>query len=260
MLYTYPMTWAMRRRLIIIALIAAVLAGIGGAIAFAFIHQPPSCVDHKQNQNEEGVDCGGVCTYLCSAGHSAPSVRFVRPLMPIAGRTDVIAYVDNPNADSVANDLHFSIELYSPTNTVVAKKEGTLDLPPSSTVPVFIPNFFSGSQEVARAFITFDTPEHLWYKPQALTPAPTAENIRITFGDAPRVTATAVNPASTNLLNVTFVVTLFDENGNAVAASQTLVPELGPRGKAPLVYTWNAPFTGTISRIEVIPLLPVPAP
>ena len=34
---------------------------VGGLIAFQIIKPNPSCYDHKKNNNEEGVDCGGPC-------------------------------------------------------------------------------------------------------------------------------------------------------------------------------------------------------
>ncbi len=252
------MSWGLRRQLLIVFLIALVVAGIVGGTYYFAVHKAPSCVDSTQNQGEEGIDCGGPCTYLCSEGLSAPSVRFVRPLTPVPGRTDIIAYVDNPNSHAAAQGLHYTIELYSPTNTVVAKKEGSIDLPPSSTVPVFVPNIFSGSQDVARAFITFDTPAHLWYSFTATQVVPVVATVQYEAGDTPRITTTATNPSTTTLTNVTFVVTLFDASGNAVASSKTVTPSIPGLGSVPLVFTWSAPFTGTVSKIEVVPVVPLP--
>lgn len=247
----------MRRRLVIFGIIFAVIALIVGGTYYAFAHKPPTCTDNKQNQDEEGVDCGGMCTYLCNESRSKPSVQFVRVLTPTPGRTDVIAYVDNPNHDTAATDLGYTVELYSPSNTVIAKKEGKIDLPPESTVPVYIPNFFSGSETVARAFLTFDSPEHYWFSFSDKRALPKVESIRYVDGDQPRITATAFNRSAQTLRTVLFVVTVFDEKGNAIAASQTVVPVVAAGGSAPLVFTWSAPFTGTVSRIEVTPILPL---
>ncbi len=259
LLYTVHMTWALRRRLLILFIITVVVAGIVGGTAYVTVYQPPSCIDNKQNQDEEGIDCGGVCTYLCSSSQAAPSARFVRTITPLPGRTDVIAYIDNPNPTSAVRNLPFSIELYGPTNAVVAKKDGKLDLPPASTVPVYVPEFYTGSETVTRAFITFDTPQHAWFRYVDDRIIPKVTDITIAPNDTPRITATAVNPTPTTLRNIAFVVTVFDENGNAIAASRTIAPVLPPLGKTPLTFTWAQAFTGTVSRIEVIPLVAMPA-
>ena len=74
------------------------------------------------------------CTYLCVAQVSPPSVQFVRAALAVrAGRTDVIAYVDNPNAGAAAKDASYRIDLYGADNVLVASEDGTTDLPPHST-------------------------------------------------------------------------------------------------------------------------------
>jgi hypothetical protein len=252
------MSWALRRRLIVIGLIAAVIALGIGIFYFTEIHKAPSCTDNKQNQGEDGIDCGGPCAYFCSAAEAPPSTRFVRAVSPSAGRTDVIAYIDNPNGLAAAKNLHYTIELYDPSNTIVAKKQGMVDLPPSSTMPIYVPNFFSGSTEVARAFITFDNPTHLWYHYTDTRVIPKVSNIVLQSGATPRVTAIAANSSTSNLSNIVFIITVFNEAGEAMAASQTVAPSVPAHGSASLIFTWPNAFTGPVGRIEVIPVIPLP--
>jgi hypothetical protein len=252
------MTWAMRRRFIILGIIAAVVFVALGVLYFTLFHQAPSCTDQKQNQDEEGIDCGGSCVYFCTVSQAAPAVRFVRPLMPVPGRTDVVAYVDNPNGNAAANDLHYTVELYSPTNTIVGKQEGTVDLPPSSSVPIFIPDFYSGYEAVARAFITFDTPDQLWFRYRDARILPRVSAVQYGELDMPRVRALAENPSESPMKNVLFIVTLFDREGTAIAASRTIAPAIAPHETVELVFTWPASFPGTVSRIEVVPVIPLP--
>ncbi len=46
---------------------------------------------------------------------------------------------------------------------------------------------------------------------------------------------------------------MFDAMGTAIAASQTVIPELGPRGNTDVVFTWNAPFGASVGRVEILP-------
>lgn len=248
------MTWAMRRRLIIIGILAAVLAGVLATLYFTLIRQAPSCFDNKLNQNEEGIDCGGSCPYYCEISQAAPSVRFVRPVSSVSGRTDVIAYIDNPNPTAAAKSLHYTIELYSPTNSVVAKKEGWVDLPPAATVPVFMPDFFSGSAEVARAFLTFDTPQHLWLRTNYSPALPRIKDSKLEESEMPRITALAMNPTAVPMKDISFIVTVFDGAGNAMGASRTVVPSIPAQGDARIIFTWPAPFPSTVARIEILPV------
>jgi hypothetical protein len=253
------MTWALRRRLIILGIIAVVLAGAIAAFYFKDIYVHPSCTDTKQNQNEEGVDCGGPCPYLCTASEAAPSVRFVRAISPVPGRTDVIVYIDNPNVGVAAKGLTYSIDLYDAENALIGRKAGKVDLPPAATVPVYVPNFYSGSRVVAHAFLTFDTPAHLWYRyPKETRTIPDVRSVDVSVGASPRVHALAVNPSAIPLGPTLFIATVFDTQGNALAASQTIATLIPGQGTADLVFTWPSTFSGPVSRVEVTPVIPLP--
>lgn len=249
----------MQRRGVVAAIIVAFLLLVGLWGYFAILHKAPSCSDFVQNQDEEGVDCGGVCARMCVADLAAPQVTFVRSVVGGPGRTDVIAYIDNPNQDAKAEDASYRIELYDANNAIVATKEGTVDLPPKRT-PLYVPNLFSGSETNVRAFLTIDDASLAWYE---------YEDTRVVFGvrdvivehadTLPRIRATLDNPSNDSFKNVRVVITVFDEDNNAIAASQTVIPEMKAEGKAEVVFTWNSPFSGTPARQEIIPIFPDPS-
>jgi hypothetical protein len=84
------------------------------------------------------------------------------------------------------------------------------------------------------------------------------ENIVPKEGTAPRITATLVNPLAQPFYNTTLVATIFDEGGNVIAASATLVPTLPSQGTAPLIFTWNEPFSAPVARVEILPVPVLP--
>jgi len=246
----------MRRRGLTAAIIIVILSGIGVGIYYAFLHDAPSCSDRRQNQDEEGIDCGGVCTRICLASLAAPQVTFVRPVVSGPGRTDVIAYIENPNLSAKAEAAHYTIELYDANNAVVATKEGTVDLPPLRT-PLFVPNFFSGEQTTLRAFLTIDSASLDWFDYEDTRVILTTRDVVVEHPDTlPRIKATLENPSTKSFKNVKVVITVFDEENNAIAASQTVVPQIRAEGEADVVFTWNAPFIGTPARQEILPILP----
>lgn len=223
----------------------------------ATLYKTPTCFDTKQNQGETGVDCGGPCNALCTAEEQAPVARFVRQLSPQPGRTDVIAYIDNKNANAAMAGAKFTITLYGADNMVIAKKDGTVDLPPHASVPVFIPGFYSGAQTVARAFIAFDTTSFAWHRFAGTLPTFPISDISISSQDASRVTATVTNTTATPFFRLPVIITVFDAADNAIAASQTLITSLPAMESAPVTFTWNAPFSAAPARVEIIPLPPL---
>ena len=91
--YTAPMSWAAKRRFIILLIVGIVIVAFAAVIGIATFYKAPSCTDGVQNQGEQGVDCSGPCPYLCTALEQAPTVVFTDALPSANGHTSVIASV-----------------------------------------------------------------------------------------------------------------------------------------------------------------------
>lgn len=241
-------------------IISLTLLLAAGSIWYFFFHTPPSCMDGKQNQAEEGIDCGGTCTYLCTASEAAPSVRFVRAFSPLPGRTDVIAYVDNPNTQAEAHTAPYTIELYNDQNVLIAKTQGVVDLPALSTEPIFVPQLFSGSEVVSHAFLTFAQQDIHWVKASPLPKTLETQNVVYSGGDTPRVTATVYNKTAKPRTRAYFVATLFGTDGKALASSATIVDSIPAQGTNSLVFTWPTPILEAVARVDIMPVLLLPTP
>lgn len=251
------MSWATRRQFIIVSVILGVLLALVAAVAIAIFYDTPSCMDQKQNQDETGVDCGGSCARICAAEAVAPSAKFTRVLTQQQGRIDVIAYVENPNRTAAVASARYTIELYDAAGAVVARKEGSIDLPPASTVPVYVPNMYGASLTGARAFLTFDPASLVFVKYIDRRIVPRYNNDAVVTGIAPRITASFSNPSAQLVRDVPVIATVFDAGGNAIAATQTLLSELPSQGTAQVIFVWNEPFTSAPARIDVVPVVPL---
>lgn len=253
------MSWASRRRFYILGGVGAMVLAFVCIVLIATLYKVPSCADNVQNQGEAGVDCGGPCPYLCNANESEPVVLFTQALSPEAGRTDVIAYVENNNKDAAARSAAYKIDLYGTSNVLVTSTHGTVDLPPRSTVPIYVPRLFSGNQPVLHAFLTFDQTSLHWqtYR-EARTLPKVSSAVLSDASTSPRITAVINNSDVDPLFNVKAVVAVFDVSGNVLGASQTILPTIGQQDSATAVFTWNSPFSSTVARIEVTPLMPLP--
>lgn len=251
------MSWASRRQFIIVSLIVAVVVALFVAVAIAIFYDTPSCMDRKQNQDETGVDCGGACARVCAAEAIAPSATFTRVLIQQQGRVDVISYIENPNRTVAVPNARYTIELYDAKGVVLARKEGSIDLPPASTVPVYVPSMYGATLTGARAFLTFDPASLVFVKYTDRRIVPRYNNDAAVTGVAPRITASFSNPSAQLVRDVPVIATVFDAAGNAIAATQTLLSELPPQGTAQVFFVWNEPFSATPARIDVVPVVPL---
>jgi hypothetical protein len=250
--------WGRHRKALIVAILLCIAGFLVAVTLIATLYKAPSCNDDTQNQGETGVDCGGPCSHLCTPDTLKAQVLYARPLTQKPGRTDVIASIANKNPDAAAKNVPFTVTLYGGDGTVLATKQGTVDLPPGSTVPVFIPGLYSGFQSVAHAFLTIDDNAVYWYRYTDTRPVLPTSNVTVTPGDAPRATASVSNPTAYPIFNLPVVITVFDASNNAIAASRTVVDQVPPQGSASMIFTWNAAWNGTPAREEVVPQLPLP--
>ena len=251
------MSWATRRRALIFLILFLVLGAGVSAIGIATFYEAPTCSDQKKNQDELEVDCGGSCTLLCPFEARDPVVKFVRAIRASADRTDVIAYVENQNTAAAVRKARYRLDLYGSDNILIASVSGSIALPPVSSIPVFAPRVFSGNRTVARAFLTF--PETLsWERYTDSRPKVfISEIITLHPTTTPRVTASVANANFDSLFAIPLVATVFDEAGNAIAVSGTVLERIPPQSSAPAVFTWNVPFAGKPVRVDIVPLIPL---
>lgn len=246
--------------MIILLIIGGVFAVILAAVLFSLFYKAPSCVDGIQNQGEQGIDCGGPCANLCTAGQDAPTVLFTKAIPNGVGRTDVLAYVENKNAAAAAKAVPYTITLYGADQSLIQQIGGTVDVPPASTVPVFVPGVASGKQIVTAAFLTIDSSTITWYSYKESRAFPLYDNDATLSNatTAPRIDATISNSSAMPVQNVRVVAAVRDAAGSIIAASATIIPAIGGQSRAQATFTWNQPFSGTAASIEIIPLVQLP--
>ena len=254
------MSWAARRRFFILLIIGIVAAAFFVIVLIATAYKTPSCSDGVQNQDEQGVDCGGSCSYLCTALQEPPTVLFTQVLGNGAGRADIVAMVRNKNASAAARNVPYRVMLYGEGHVFVKEVDGTIDLPPGATVPVFLPGVGAGKQKVLSAFLSIDAPSIRWVPlPTDPRVIPTVSNITHNVdANAPRVSATLTNPSATTLSDLRVIVLVSDFRRNVIAASETIVPLVAGQGQATAVFTWNGAFSGQPASVLVIPVVPLP--
>ncbi len=84
----------------------------------------PSCSDNVKNQNEEGVDCGGVCP-PCKNDLKNDIIWGSVDIIEIGrNQYSLLAYVNNPNTEVGADSFKYSFSLYGKDKKMFRKIEG----------------------------------------------------------------------------------------------------------------------------------------
>jgi hypothetical protein len=255
------MSWSSRRQFSIIAALAfAVFVPIVG-VAVYFLWERPSCEDGIQNGGERDVDCGGPCRLVCTREANPPTVLWVRPFEVAPGWYNVVALIENSNAAARADGLAYRVRVYDEDEVAVAEREGILGLDPQSVLPVVELGLETGARRGVRASF-----EWLGAEPRWVTAAPEARLIVVADerieeqGIEPRVRASVQNIGVLPVEGIAVVAVAYGPDGNAIAASRTLVNRLEGGESRPVVFTWPAPWPAEATGLEVIPVYNAPAP
>jgi len=127
------------KRLTIIVIYIFLFIGVGTGLYF-LLRPAPTCFDGKQNQNETGIDCGGVCANACLETATGESlvVREVTAL-PVGDDTyDVVGRIYNPNNTVGAESFTYTIRLLDASGTEVGSTSQTGWVLPQETKSLLV--------------------------------------------------------------------------------------------------------------------------
>lgn len=251
------LSWGAKRRLVITLSAIAVALLLIGLYVFPKVLKAPSCSDGKLNQGESGVDCGGPCVRICENQviDLAKGMLWARAFAVTPDSYNAVAYIVNSNPHSTARNIAYVFQLYDSRNILVAERSGVADIPPQRTVPIFEGDIKTGRRVPARVeFILQSVPE--WTSTRSEQPELRVRDQLMADEDvSPLLTARVQNDSENiSVRNLPLVALIYDSEGNARAASRTIVDSIGPLGSEDILFSWPIGFDFQISRLEIIPL------
>lgn len=232
-----------------------VIAGILGVVVHQATNVAPSCYDHKQNEGETGIDCGGPCTFYCANELSDPTVEWVRTFQIRPGVVDAVAYIEHTYPTAAARTLRYEFKLYDDKDTLIADRTGATFLGPMGTTAIVETLIQTGSAMPARTTFTI-VPPIPWEKIPASYSQVVIKTDRKSlesYADGTRLTATLDNTSRVSFKDLDVVAILYDKDGNAVTASKAYLPSLAALATQTVVFTWPFQMPTPITQIEVIP-------
>lgn len=236
--------------------VLAVLIIVGTPIYFIFFNKAPTCFDNKQNQDEAGIDCGGLCQRACVQEVIAePIVLWARAFPVGSGTYNLVAYVQNANVNYIADPIEYSFRVYDKDNILIGLRDGKVGVPPVKSYPIFEQGFDAGERIPAKVLFEFHTKVD-WKKYSAVKPEVKISEPSVSgTSTSPRITANLINTTLNRYENIEVVTIVYGKGDNAIATSRTFVDVLGSRSQVPMVFTWPNPWTEEPTKIEIIPKL-----
>lgn len=253
------MSWSAKRQILYMFMVLLLLGVVSAYPIYAiFIKHTPTCMDGIQNQNENGVDCGGICPRACvDQVVSQPLVEWAR-IFPVSGSVyNLVAYVQNPNVTYVGTPTRYLFKVFDKDNILIDVVENTVTIPPTHTFPIFEQGFDVGKRVPSHVTFEFTEPVSWFRYSGDRTEFSVSNEVLVNATSSPRLDALVANKTTNIYKNIETVAILYDVAGNAVQVSRTYIPILADSNSKNVTFTWPTGFKRDISTIEIIPKVPL---
>lgn len=244
--------WSLRRRLLIVSVVLGVIIILSLTLFFIF-RAPANCYDGKQNQNEQGVDCGGVCqsVKVCSDQVSPLVVWWSRVFSLRPGQVYAVAVIQNRNSNLRIRSLSYDWQIVDDEDKVLATSQGETFVEAGETFVLYQPSL-AVSGRAKRAYLRLA--EDLAWSVGGLVKAP-VKIIAESYQDTPRplLTAQLTNTSAEPIRELEVSVLLLDENNNVYGASQTVIKNLSAATTRQLSFSWPESFDREPATIQFYP-------
>ena len=255
------MSWASRRRTTYLTgIVLFILIVFGGPITYHFLTVLPTCHEGIRNHGETAVDKGGPCLTLDPAALQPASILWARSFHVRDGSYSAVAYIENPNEGAGVMQSRYHFGLYDSANVLVADVNGTTFIMPGGITPVFAGGIATGNRIVAHTYLELSAPL-VWTRAKNAAAPISVSNKQVSEAAPPTVSADVENTSVVDIVSPSFSAVVFDTQGNAIAASSTVLPRLVAGETAHITFTWPDTFSSQVGRVDIIPeVIPVADP
>ena len=221
--------------------------------AFFILYTPPTCQDGKQNQEEDGIDCGGPCLTVCGFEIINPIIHWSRVSKMMEGVYSATALVENPNVSAEAYSVPYILKLYDDEGLLVTEHIDKVFIPANKTFPIFSGGIDTGNRVPTKVIFEF-TKNPNWLE-TAPDPEIFIEDIQsFEKNGLPRVSATISNNSVYNIKNIEVIVLLLDNQDNLINSSKTFIDVIKKDSSEKVIFTWPAPFDREVTKVNIFPV------
>ena len=213
----------------------------------------PTCFDGLQNQNETGIDCGGVCQKICK-DQALPLITRWAQVFPVrSGFADAAAYIVNPNPSFELTTVRYRFKIYDADEQLVAERDGVTFVNAAEQFIIYEPLIAVRERVIRRAFIELTPQENLvWHRSGAGRLAQfTLQDKTVSLDPVPTLSAAVHNNSAFDAKDVSAVGVLYDDHGNAMGVSATKLDTVARLADTPVLWTWPNPFLSPIASSEI---------
>jgi hypothetical protein len=237
---------------IFLSLNALLLTGV----YFAFIKTPETCTDGKQNQNEQGIDCGGVCSTVCHEVVVGQDIQIeeVSFVADSNNRYDIVGRIMNPNQGIGATGFTYTFELKDSSGAVVATRMGKSYALPQETKSLIELNLEARALPQTATLKITDT---TWERALGYREKPAVNIYQKRYGAVTdgfgfsKAAGTLSNESPYDFRSIVVGVILRDGSGRLLALNKTTQNNIRAGESRDFEIVWPTPFPGAVERVDM---------
>jgi hypothetical protein len=247
-------SWSTRRQFIyMFGLILFVVSIISIIVYIKW--PPPTCFDQKQNQAEEGIDCGGPCSLACPRRMVDLRLLWVRLITVEKGKYDVVGQVVNGNPTAGLLRFTYTVRLYDKDNVLLTNRSGESFANPNEQFYIFEGAINTRERVATRAVIDIDH-NYVWrHQSRQVVPIATDQQQLSTTDSGTKLEAQVTNNSLIDLTDIPLYALLSDADKNVIGASVTMINKLPKGASAKVVFTWPTVYDPAPTYIDIFPRL-----
>ncbi len=237
-----------------ISALSIVLIAIG--IYFSFLKPPETCFDGRQNQDEQGVDCGGTCQAVCKENITALPVEIteIAFVQSRNGQYDILGKIHNPNDEIGASTFVYTALLKDGVGNVLAVRSGKSYILPQENKYLLELNLLAETEPVTASL---EISEIEWERFSGFQEKPSINIYQkryspissgAGFGEAYGLLS---NESPYDFRSIIVRVILRDATGKPLAFNATEMRTVKSREERDFRLVWPSAFSGTVERIEM---------
>lgn len=251
-------TWSGKRRLIYGLIFVLAIMVFLGIPSFFYFHKSPTCFDGRKNGDETGIDCEGSCRKLCQSSFLPPKIEWGgAKFEKIAeGIYNVASYITNPNTNGVALNVPYKISLYDAKGNLIIVRSGSMTIPAHRNALAFESTVNTKDRIPAKGIFEFTKPPK-WFKFDdnleglSIIDKKYQEDLK-----SSTLEVIFENKTLFSFKNIDVSAVLYDSDGNVIGFSKTHIDSISPKNsRETAIFTWPFSRGGTVSSIEIIPII-----
>jgi hypothetical protein len=241
------------KRLIIIGIYLVIFFLFGWGI-YSIFKPAGTCLDGKQNQNETGIDCGGVCK-ACEKNYQAQNLIIKEKafVSDSQGKYDVLARISNPNNQIGVSYFSYIFRLKDSQGNIIASRSGNNFILPVESKYI-IETGLESNQEPKEMEFLISSPrweEFFGYEKPELNISSQRYDLISSGVGYSEAKGLLRNNSNFDFDAIKINVVLRDESGKPIAFNRTEMRTVNAGEERDFRLLWPVHFPGSVQGVEM---------